>query len=223
VTEFTQRGFAVFLEIEDDYGADVAVVESSDTEGHVWIQIDGGQITSNKGSTLLSPEQARRVARALLDGAQYVETSDQDPEPDPEPIDSFKDDDTAFLSNFWPQPFVYDGVLYPTSEHAFQAQKTLDPAQRKIVASATSPGIAKRLGRTIALRPDWEAVKLDVMYEVLRAKFSDPDLAKRLLATGNAELIEGNWWGDRFWGIYLGEGENHLGKILMRIRDELRS
>lgn len=87
-----------------------------------------------------------------------------------------------------------------------------------------NPQSAKRLGRSVLLRPDWEEIKYDVMYQVCKAKFQqNPDLGQKLLKTGNAELIEGNTWGDRIWGVCKGIGENNLGKTLMRVRDELRS
>ena len=88
-----------------------------------------------------------------------------------------------------------------------------------------TPNCAKRLGRQVELRSDWETVKYDVMYQVCMAKFQqNPELLRKLVRTGDAELIEGNTWGDRVWGVdlYRGVGENHLGKILMKIREELR-
>ena len=81
-----------------------------------------------------------------------------------------------------------------------------------------SGGRAKRLGR-VELRSDWEEVKIEVMREVLRCKFSqNPDLKAKLIATGDAELIEGNNWNDRFWGVCRGVGQNHLGRLLMELR-----
>ncbi|MEA2735214.1 MAG: hypothetical protein QOE14_1665, partial [Humisphaera sp.] len=112
---------------------------------------------------------------------------------------------------------------YPSSEHAYQAAKTLDVAERKKIAATTSPADAKRAGRALKLRDDWETAKFDVMERCVRDKFTrHPDLRQKLLATGDAELIEGNTWGDRVWGVYQGEGANHLGRILMKVRAELR-
>ena len=129
----------------------------------------------------------------------------------------------AFLSNFYLAPTPIDGEVYLTSEHAFQAMKSADPAYRVSVLRAPTPGQAKRLGRAVALRADWEAVKIDVMRDVVRAKFRhNPDLAAQLLATGDQELVEGNAWGDKFWGVCAGRGRNWLGKILMEVRAELR-
>lgn len=124
-----------------------------------------------------------------------------------------------FLSNFWPARVRVSGVVYPTVEHAFVACKTLDLEARLRVAACTSPGEAKRLGRTVALRPGWDGMRLEVMRELLRVKFRRGSvLAGRLLATGDAELVEVNEWNDRFWGVCRGVGENHLGRLLMEVR-----
>ena len=97
----------------------------------------------------------------------------------------------------------------------------LDPAERAAFASL-NPSQAKYKGRRVTLRSDWERVKVDLMYQICKAKFTQhADLAEQLLATGDAELIEGNTWGDRIWGAVNGVGANNLGKILMRIRAEL--
>jgi len=140
----------------------------------------------------------------------------------PAAIDSFQGD-YRFLSNFWPAEVIFDGIAYPTAEHAYQSAKTLDRAQRQRIAALPTPADAKREGRALKQRDDWETVKFDVMERVVREKFTrHPELRDKLLATDNAELIEGNTWGDRVWGVYQGEGENRLGKILMKVRDELR-
>jgi ribA/ribD-fused uncharacterized protein len=127
----------------------------------------------------------------------------------------------AFLSNFYPSPMEIDGIIYPTNEHFFQAMKVLTPKERKVIAAAETPGLAKRLGRQVNLRWDWESVKDEVMLIGLRYKFSDPELAEKLLDTGDEELIEGNWWGDTYWGVCNGVGKNKLGKLLMQVREEL--
>src|SRR5579859_3535441 len=131
-----------------------------------------------------------------------------------------------FLSNFSESRIVFEGDSYPTVEHAFQAAKTFDPAQRAAVREAATPAAAKRLGRGVTLRPDWEQVKLGLMHELLRQKFSRPDLRQALLDTGEAELVEGNTWGDRQRGCVLVKGKwigsNHLGRLLMQVRAELR-
>lgn len=130
----------------------------------------------------------------------------------------------AFLSNFADAVVTYDGITYLNTEAAFQAQKTLDENMRKVFA-LYDPSKAKRAGRRVNLRPDWEQVKEQVMYEVVLAKFTqNEDLRQKLINTGDAYLEEGTWWNDRCWGIDLktGIGENKLGKILMRVREGLK-
>ncbi len=125
-----------------------------------------------------------------------------------------------WLSNFW---LDADGK---SVEHYFQAAKTLNPQQKQWVLDSDTPGEAKRRGREIALREDWAKIKIQVMTELVRKKFFDSEqLAAKLLATGNEELVEGNTWGDVFWGwdINKKKGSNHLGIILMKIREELRT
>ncbi len=130
--------------------------------------------------------------------------------------------DHDFLSNFHQSPIEGDGIVYATVEHAFQAAKTFDRAEKQSVAEATTPGAAKRLGRKVQLRPDWEQVKIGIMEDLVRLKFTThADLRDKLLATGDGELVEGNTWNDRFWGVCRGQGRNELGKILMKIRAEL--
>ena len=128
-----------------------------------------------------------------------------------------------FLSNFYRHQVVYLGIVWPTSEHAYQAMKCLcDDESLKFHDRNMTPGQAKRLGQKVAIRPDWEEVKLKVMEEIVTAKFSDPDLAEMLLLTEDAILIEGNTWGDRFWGMCNGVGKNYLGLILMHVRGTLQ-
>lgn len=136
-------------------------------------------------------------------------------------IDSFTGP-YRFLSNFFPCPISYQAILYNSVEHAYQAAKTRDQQARIDIAGALTPGIAKRMGRLVKLRPDWDLVKLDVMKELLLKKFSHGSLRQLLLDTGNAELVEGNGWGDRFWGRVAGQGHNHLGRLLMEVREEVR-
>lgn len=140
----------------------------------------------------------------------------------PEPIDSFNGP-YAWLSNFYPAAVKLDGVVYVTLEHAFQAAKTLDPAERREIQLCSSPGQAKRLDRKVKLRRDWESVKVAVMRGLLRNKFTDSDLARLLRDTGDCELIEGNSWNDRFWGVCGGVGKNWLGRLLMEVRKELQA
>ncbi len=115
-------------------------------------------------------------------------------------------------------------MVYSTVEHYYQAMKTQDKAERERIISATTPKQAKSYGRQCTLRPDWNSIRLEVMEQALRVKFQDPELRKKLLATENKILEEGNTWGDTFWGVNIktGKGKNHLGKLLMKIRDDLR-
>ncbi len=134
-------------------------------------------------------------------------------------IDSFRGN-YRFLSNFYPVQFEWEGEKWPSVEHAYQAAKCRDKQQRTLFLQGTA-GEAKRLGRRVEVREDWEEVKLPIMEALLRIKFAGgASLADKLLATGEEELQEGNTWGDRFWGTCNGEGQNHLGKLLMKIRKE---
>lgn len=136
------------------------------------------------------------------------------------PITEFKGK-SAFLSNFAVAPVVYEGMLFPTVEHAYQAAKTLDWNDREAICKAYSAGRAKQMGKKVQLRDDWKDVRLHIMEILLRQKFNVEPYRSLLLATGNVELIEGNWWNDTFWGVCKGKGENHLGKIIMEIRSQL--
>lgn len=132
--------------------------------------------------------------------------------------------DHRFLPNFHPSPIEFEGVVFPTVEHAFQAAKTLDRSQRLAIAALPTPGKAKRAGRKLDLRGDWEAVKVDCMRHLLRLKFRPGSaLAAKLVATHPARIFEANSWGDTFWGVdhRTGRGRNHLGILLEEIRSEL--
>ena len=143
-------------------------------------------------------------------------------------IDSFTGE-YHFLSNFCPCNVKYEGLTYPTTEHAYQAAKTIDVAHRKTFAlegrvmglPILSAGAAKRAGRRVPLREDWEEVKLEVMEAILKLKFSQRYFRQRLIDTGEEDLVEGNTWNNVFWGICRGIGRNHLGKLLMKIRSQL--
>lgn len=127
-----------------------------------------------------------------------------------------------FLSNFYESSIEDENITYPTVEHYFQAQKTLNREEKLKIAKATKPAKAKKIGRQVNLRKDWEDIKLQVMEKALRLKFQNPDLRKKLITTGDEELVEGNPWGDRYWGVCNGSGKNKLGKLLMKIRKELQ-
>lgn len=139
-----------------------------------------------------------------------------------------------FLSNFYPCEIEFQGITYPSNENYYVAMKINDMQlingqmltvndARELVASIESPGKVKRFGRSIKVRKDWDDVKLKVMEYGVRQKFTKhKNLSDLLISTGDEQLIEGNWWGDIFWGVCDGKGENNLGKILMKVRDEIR-
>lgn len=127
----------------------------------------------------------------------------------------------AFLSNFYCSPIKYKGFIYLNAEAAFQAQKETCEKDKEQY-TRMNPAQAKLVGRNCNLREDWEEIKEQIMYEIVKAKFTqNPNLARLLLDTGNAYLEEGNWWHDTTWGVCNAVGENKLGKILMRVREEL--
>jgi ribA/ribD-fused uncharacterized protein len=128
----------------------------------------------------------------------------------------------GFLSNFFPTPITICGEVYPSVEHAFQAMKAVREVDRVNIQKALNPAAAKRMGKQIKMRQDWEHIKIMVMLDCLHAKFCDPQLRMALLSTGSSVLIEGNTWGDRFWGVCNGSGLNWLGELLMHVRWEIR-
>jgi len=141
-------------------------------------------------------------------------------------IDRFtKEAGYDFLSNFYSSTISFEGQLYPSVEHAYQASKSLDVSVRETIRKTKSPADAKKLGQCITVRADWNDVKVDIMRTLIREKFENPFLRPLLLATDDADLILNNKWNDKFWGVCRGEGENWLGKILMeervRIKEEL--
>lgn len=136
-------------------------------------------------------------------------------------IDSFRGE-FAFLSNFHPSVIYVNGLRYATVEHAFHAAKAIDPEHHELIRCAPTPGEAKKLGKMIAIRLDWDEVRVDMMRTLIQKKFENPFLRPLLLATGDAELIEKNHWHDNFWGVYKGEGHNWLGKILMEVRAQIQ-
>lgn len=140
-------------------------------------------------------------------------------------IDRFNGDH-EFLSNFYMHPVEYEGITYPSTEHAFQAAKDLNIKVRKRLKQEPTCGKAKRAGGPrgyVTLRKDWEFIKIDVMRIVLRDKFRDPMLRQLLIDTGDSRLVEGNTWGDRVWGVCKGKGKNWLGVLLMEIRREINN
>lgn len=120
-----------------------------------------------------------------------------------------------FLSNFYIEP---DGTHV---EGEYQWAKSVNPEER-FCLFGMSPYAAKKYGRTIKIREDWDQVKLQVMYSFVLKKFTEhEELRSLLLATGQQDIVEGNYWGDVFWGVCKGEGQNHLGKILKQVRKKI--
>jgi ribA/ribD-fused uncharacterized protein len=143
-------------------------------------------------------------------------------------IDDFRGN-YHFLSNFEPAEVTLDGIKFPTVEHAYQAAKTLEPQARQQILGASTPGLARKMGRKLCQRPDWPDVKVKAMQDLVAQKFDGhPDLVKLLLATGDIELVEGNTWHDNFWGdcrcpsCAKINGQNWLGRILMEVRERLK-
>lgn len=145
-----------------------------------------------------------------------------------EMITSFREQ-YRFLSNFYQCPLTVDGLTYPNAEAAFQAHKCADPADRVKYTLIKNPVVAKRMGQKEKIDiADWNARAYDVMLKIVRIKFQKPELAQKLLDTGDAHIEEGNKWHDNVWGhctcdkCQLKPGKNQLGRILMLVRDELR-
>lgn len=128
-----------------------------------------------------------------------------------------------FLSNLWLCKIPYEGRVWRSVEHAYQAAKCKLEQDKQKIFDIVKPGEAKRFGRLVRMHQDWEETKLSVMETLLWEKFKDPLLRQWLIETGNKTLQEGNHWHDMFWGIDLktGEGENHLGKLLMKVRKRI--
>ena len=135
-------------------------------------------------------------------------------------IDSF-DGEYDFLSNFYPCKVEWEGRIYQSSEGAYQSAKCVNENEKDMFTSIPA-NQTKKLGRKVDLREDWDKVKEDIMYDIVYAKFTqNKELADKLINTGTVELVEGNYWGDTYWGVCNGMGQNKLGKILMKIRSEL--
>lgn len=127
----------------------------------------------------------------------------------------------SFLSNFHPSTIIYEGLVFPTVENAYQAAKCFYK-EDMVKFMVCGPSRAKKLGREIInILPDWNERKVTIMRKLLEKKFAILELRQMLLATGTSTLEEGNYWGDTFWGICQGKGQNMLGKLLMEIRAEI--
>jgi len=139
----------------------------------------------------------------------------------------------AFLSNFYPCLIKHQGLEYKSVETFYVAMK-VDSDQiisgryytsddfREMLSTLENPGLAKKIGRLVKLRKDWDSKKLEYMNWAVREKFKEESLKELLLLTGDEEIVETNFWGDTYWGVCKGVGKNHLGKILMTVRNELR-
>lgn len=127
-----------------------------------------------------------------------------------------------FLSNFAETPMTWRSFAIPTAEHAFQCEKTTVWEWKERILTAPTPLEAKRLGRKAPIRRNWENIKLEIMRIVVHKKFENEALEEKLVETWPATLVEGNTWGDTFWGTDLRcNGANWLGVILMLERSKL--
>lgn len=132
-------------------------------------------------------------------------------------------DEYRWASNFYACPVMWKGLTFKSSEAAYHAAKSLDPNDW-VRFTHLDAGRSKKEGRRLELREDWEDVKLSIMYDIVLDKFlRNPELAEKLIATGDKHLEETNWWGDTYWGVCKGVGENHLGEILMQVREKLNT
>lgn len=133
----------------------------------------------------------------------------------------------SWLSNFESVTIEYGDLVFPSVEHFYVAMKTEDELMRYNISlmCGSEAGKVKKIGRTLDIREDWEEIKLDVMEYGLRQKFSQEPFKTKLIETGNQNIQEGNYWNDTFWGVDLKQdpniGENHLGRLIMKIREEL--
>lgn len=131
-------------------------------------------------------------------------------------------DNYRFLSNFESCDVLFDGIIYPSSENAYQAAKSLDIEVRKKFVDISSTE-SKKLGKIVEIRPDWNNIKLDIMYSIVFDKFTrNSKLGDQLIETGDKYLEETNYWKDTFWGVCNGVGKNWLGRILMDVREQIR-
>lgn len=128
------------------------------------------------------------------------------------------DDVNSNLEEIFPQ-FKFDGLEYASSEHLYQSLKATNNTDKELIRTAPNAHHAKQLSRTIFARMDWDSVKVEAMRLALCLKFyQHPDLLLKLINTGNTPLVETNWWGDKFWGVCGGVGQNWLGRLLMELR-----
>lgn len=135
---------------------------------------------------------------------------------------TFFSEEYRWLSNFWPAPVYYDNVKYPSIENAYQAAKFPPDARHQF--TTITPQKAKKLGKKANLDLRWHKEKVTVMRHLISQKFAkSTDLARKLIETYPKKIIEGNTWGDTFWGICNGKGDNNLGILLEQQRSYLMS
>lgn len=142
-------------------------------------------------------------------------------------INSFRGKNN-FLSNYHRDKITYNGQVYKSAEHAFQAAKCVNEFDRNNIQAALTPGRAKKLGNEVRLKQNWDLEKKEIMETILRNKFENPELRERLIKTDGYQLIEGNTWHDTYWGVcscakHQSTGKNVLGELLTKIRDEVKS
>ena len=186
-----------------------------------FIRFEDGELNKEMDSFIKNEDDIEEKKRLLEEEnrKRIIEEERLFEEKKKDAIDKFRGE-YGFLSNFYEVEVEYDGYTYRNSESAFQAQKDVSRREEFTNLTATK---SKWLGKRVNLRKDWESVKLGIMEEIVRNKFSqNPELKQKLIDTGDRLLIEGNDWRDTFWGICNGKGQNHLGKILMKIREELK-
>lgn len=139
-------------------------------------------------------------------------------------INKFREE-YSWLSNFTSVSIKYDNIIYPSVENFYVAMKTEDASIREQISLMTASE-AKKIGRKLMIRKDWEDIKLSVMYYGLNAKFQQEPFKSKLIATGDQNIVEGNYWNDTFWGVDLKQdpniGENHLGRLIMKVRDLIK-
>lgn len=133
-------------------------------------------------------------------------------------------DEYEFLSNMYLCKIEYNGHVFDSSEHAYQCSKTVNVDDFFRLKNIQNPHKVKTESRNILKRDDWDLIKVDIMEEIVRIKFQIPELKQKLITTGKIEIVELNWWGDDFWGVYdkTMKGKNILGKLLMKIREEIK-
>jgi ribA/ribD-fused uncharacterized protein len=175
------------------------------------------------------PEGIKKV-HVIPDDGNYiskVKCTDLGIEWDRRIINDFHAPGCGFMSNFYACPIVVDGVPYKSSEYYYAASKAANVEDRELIMNCEHPGQAKKLGAKVKIREDWNLVKDGIMMSALKAKFRQPHMMQMLLGTNDAELIEGNQWHDKYWGVCYcnkcrGAGENKLGKMLMELRQLAR-